>query len=190
MSETSDKPSGMGRGRFALVLEVLITALGALAIIGPEPAGVMVTRTLGVLLMLAAFLGLLALVDHPERGAGRAVIAWTATAFVAGAAIEFLPVRGLTSLGALVGLLLVAHAITASAVARRRWKARDLVAIGLMATPVLALLGGVALLAGEDVGVRGEEILVGVDVALFGLYLMIGRELWKAQSRSPSTASK
>jgi uncharacterized membrane protein HdeD (DUF308 family) len=174
------------RRAFAWGLEALITALGALAIIGPEPAGVTVVRTLGVLLMLASFLGLLSILQHRRRRTRRAALAWCLVAFGVGAAMELMPANGLASLGVLIGLLLVAQGLAAGAGALPHFRARTWASAALAAVAGLLVLIGLAFLFGEDPGLRWEEIVIGVDIALFGLYLTLGRELIEAQARPPS----
>lgn len=182
--------SARRRRLFAWGLEALITALGAVAIVGPVEAGATVVRTLGLLLMVAAFLGLLAILQHRRRKTRRAALVWSLAAFAAGAAFQALPSHGAPSLGVLIGLLLVAQGVAAGTGALPHVRARDLIGIGLAIAAGLLVLIGLAFLFGEDPGLRGEEIVIGVDIALFGLYLTLGRELIEAQSRSPSAPSR
>ena len=175
---------------FAWGLEILITALGALAIVGPDQAEVTVMRTLGLLLMLASFLGLLAILQHRRRRTRRAALVWSLAAFAAGAAIQVSPIHGAPSLGVLIGLLLVAQGLVVGTGALPHLRTRDWTAICLATGAGLLVLIGLAFLFGEDPGLRGEEIVIGVDIALFGLYLTLGRELIEAQNRSPNAASR
>jgi uncharacterized membrane protein HdeD (DUF308 family) len=176
------------RRSFVWGVEILITALGVVAIVGPEEAEPIVTKILGLLLMLTAFLGLLAALIH-SRGVvqSRSLVAWAAVAFATGALIQWLPARGLPSLGTVIGVLLIGHGLTAAPMALRFWKTSGVKGAGLGLAASLLLLTGLAMLFGKDLGDRLDELMIGLDIVLFSGYLIIGRLLIEAQNRSPAT---
>ena len=175
LSAIRDNRSKRSRTAFFWGLETFVVLLGVLALALPIESGVLVTRLLGLLLMLAGFVALLASPGH-GRG-GRAVVAGAIVAFASGALVQWIPANGIPSLGSLVGLLLVGHGAAASSVALRRWRrmkrTRLRLAVGLLAS--LMLLVGLAMLVGEDVGERLERVIVGVDIVLFGAFLAVTR---------------
>ena len=137
-----------------------------------------ITRVVGVLLALAGALALVAWLSfHVKRRSGSVLLTWALSALAAGVAIELKPVHGLPSITLLLGGLLVCHGIATSWIAFKGWRARDVIVLAAsFAAPVLVLVG-LALLFGIEPGERGDEIMIGVDMVLFGLYLLIGRTL-------------
>jgi len=179
------------RHAFARGVGALITAIGAIAILGPEAAHTMVAQTIGLLLVVTGALGLISLLSrrrgHPKRG----VWIWSLVALGVGVALMITPVHGVAAAGSLVGLLLVGHGFAAAALALRRWPSRDAVMVaGSLAGSLMALLG-LALLFGKQPGDQADEILIGIDMAMFGAYLIVGHELIETSSdTSPSTSSR
>ncbi len=186
-----DAEAGRYRRIFVWGVEILITALGVIAIVGPEAAEPIVTRTLGLLLMLTAFLGLLVALIYSDEAAGRrSLLAWTSVAFATGALIQWLPAPGLPTLGTVIGVLLIGQGLTAAPVALRHRKISGVKGAGLGLAASLLLLIGLAMLFGKDFGDRVDEMIIGLDIVLFGGYLIVGRRLVEAQSRSLGTSSK
>jgi hypothetical protein len=187
----------MGRvrfgGRFSLGLGLLITAIGAVAILGPEAAHVFAAKTVAILLIATGVLGVADLMVVKGGGPRRAAWTWSLTAVAVGAVLLVAPVHGLASAGLLVGMLLVGHGVAAAAVVLRRWKSLDLAVVAGSLAASLLILIGLALLFGEDLGDQFEQISIGVDMVLFGAYVTLGRELIRTTSssdRSPSTSSR
>ncbi len=127
------------------------------------------------------------------------VLAWALSAVVAGAAIELKPAHGMPSVTLLLGILLVCHGVATSLIAFKGWRARDLIVLAAsFAAPALVVLG-LALALGVEPGDRGDEIVIGIDMVLFGLYLILGRALMEnleagadqaaPQGRPPGKAS-
>jgi uncharacterized membrane protein HdeD (DUF308 family) len=177
------------RWNFSRTLGVLIVAIGAVAIFGPETAHVLTARSLGLLLILTGVLGLLSLsVARGGRPVG-AVLAWSLLSLAIGAAIQIVPVHGVASFGILFGLMFFGHGLAAAMIAARKWSAMDIWVLGgSLATAFLVLLG-LALLFGAHPGDQNDEIFIGLDLVLFGAYVTLGREVVNAE-RSPKTSSR
>jgi uncharacterized membrane protein HdeD (DUF308 family) len=176
MAEAANWPF-RGGPSFVRGLGVLIAALGAVAVFGPQPAHATVLRVLGLLLALAGALTLLAWISARSKVRGRLLLTWALSALVAGVVIEVLPAHGVVSAGVLVGVVLLFHGLATSLIAWKGWRAKDLVALlACLAAPLLVIVG-LALAAGVEPGERGEEVMVGVDMLLFGAYMIIGRTL-------------
>ena len=172
------------RRSFVWGVEILIALLGVVALVGPETAEPVIARTFGILLMLTGFLALLVgLIDPPSAARRRLILAWALLALVIGPVVQWFPARGLLSLGAATGLLLVGHGLMATTVAVRQWRTSGLKGMGVGLAAIFALLVGLALLLGKDAGDRIDEMIIGVDVVLFGAYLIAGRLLLENPDR-------
>jgi uncharacterized membrane protein HdeD (DUF308 family) len=195
MTEAANWPFRGGLS-FVRILGILVAALGAVALFGPELAHATIVRVVGLLLALAGALTLLAWISARSQVRGRIVLTWALSALGAGVLIEILPAHGVVSAGVLVGMALLFHGIATSLIALKGWRTKDLIALlACLAAPLLVIVG-VALVIGGGPGERGEEIVIGVDMLLFGAYMTVGRtllayaELDGGASRSPSTSSR
>jgi uncharacterized membrane protein HdeD (DUF308 family) len=181
----AERPAVRSRKAFIWATEIFITALGVIAVAGPEEAEGLVTKVLGVIVMVVAFLGLFVGLLSPAGARRKSpIFAWALIAFATGAVVQWVPYRGVASLGTLVGLLLVGHGLTATSVAVRNWRTSGLARTGFGLAAILLLLVGLVFVFGKSAGDRVAEILVGIDIVLFGASLIVGRLLIEARSRS------
>jgi uncharacterized membrane protein HdeD (DUF308 family) len=183
------EPKDRRRRVFSRGVGILVTAIGAVAILGPEAAHTMVARTMGLVLIVTGLLGLIGLLFRRRGQPRRVVLIWSAVALASGAALMASPAHGLAAAGALVGLLLIGHGLAAAAVATgRHWSAPAARIVAGLTASLLALTG-LALMFGKPPGDQADEILIGVDVVMFGAYLILGHELIEDDG-SPSTSSR
>jgi len=175
---------GRARRAFSCGMGLLITALGAIAILGPEAAHVFASRTVGVLLVATGALSVASLLAGAQAGSRRATWTWSLIAVGIGAGLLILPVHGLAAAGALIGMLLLGHGVAAGAVVVRGWRRPDaFVVLGSLAASFLCLVG-LALLFGESLGDQAEQILIGIDMVMFGAFVTVGHELVSTPSSS------
>jgi uncharacterized membrane protein HdeD (DUF308 family) len=165
------------RRAFSCGIGVLVTALGVIAIVGSETTHTLVAWTVGLILCLGGLLGLASLLVRRAGEPTSVIWIWSLIALAAGAALMVVPAHGIAASGALLGLMMLGHGGAAAVLALSRWPSRDvLVAAASLATAFLAPIG-LALWWGQQPGDRAEEMLIGIDMMMFGAYVIAGREL-------------
>ena len=181
----NDKSGGERFSSFSRSLGVLIGALGAAAILGAEPAHIAIGRLVGLFLTVGGAMGLIVHLAKRRPRLGRAILAWSLIALAAGVTMAFKPTHGVPSASLLIGMVLVGHGLAASSIAWKGRKARDAAILAVSFAAPALVLTGLALLFGAEPSDRGDEILIGTDMLLFGLYLILGRAILESADSGP-----